>query len=641
MAAINRSVALNVVARVSEFQAEMAKLPGITEKEASRAATRMVTQFSRAEAQIAVQSAKAAARANRQITTSTNRATRSMAATGKQSASTLTQGTQAVAMQIPDVISQLSAGTSPFQVLLQQGLQVVQVMMPAVLSALSAAATVLAPAAIAAAAAATAYAVFANAAEEGAEAAGRLSARVEEATRAHERAQVAAAGHARAEAALAKSTRDAERDVAVLLGEISKEESERQRLVATIDAQAHAMIRDSSIAVAEAERRRGAIKDELRDTSISFERRLDLRRQLGSVDEALDRDRARFADAQAKRDAAIEAGTDRLFERQSAARDKEAAAAEAAEQRKRDAAARTAQAEREAAAERAAREVEAAEAALAGIEQQLAREQAGALDLVNIKYDERLAKLREIEETLGTSQQTLAVGFDLEAQRLGEIETLRDETRAKRLADIQAEADAELAIRQQTNAAILSSSQALISTTSSAFMQAASAQADTNKRGARRSFNVAKGLNIADALMSTQAGAARALKDYPFPASAAIAGLVAAAGAVRVGMISAQQPSFDVGGVVGGGGIVGAPMPDQQPARLLAGEAVLNRTAAASLGAEGVRALNRGEDMAPRVVVVDAYRHFDRFMGDELGRGGRLTRALDGQREYPIGQRGY
>ena len=640
MAAINRSVALNVVARVSEFQAEMAKLPGITEKEASRAATRMVTQFSRAEAQIAVQSAKAASRANKSITTSTNRATRSMAATGKQSASTLTRGTQAVAMQIPDVIQQMSAGVSPFTIVMQQGLQVVQVMMPAVLAGLSAIAAVLAPAAVAAAAAATAYAVFANAAEEGAEAAGRLSARVEEATRAHERAQVAAAGHARAEAALAKSTRDAERDVAVLLGEISKEESQRRQLVEAIDAQSHAMIRDSSIAVAQGERRRQAIKDELRDTSISFERRLDLRSQLGTVSEALDRDRARFAAAQVKRDAAVEAGTDRLFERQSVARGKEAAAAEAAEQRKRDAAARTAQAEREAAAERRAREVEAAQAGLAGIEQQLAQDQAGALDLVNMKYDERLIKLREIEATLGTSQQTLNVGFDLEAQRLGEIEALRDETREKRLANIQADADAEVAIRQQTNAAILSSSQALISTTSSAFMQSASAQAETNKRGARRSFNIAKGLNIADAMMSTTAGATRALKDYPFPASVAIAGLVAAAGAVRVGMISAQQPSFDIGGMVGGG-IVGAPMPDQQPARLLAGEAVLNRTAAASLGAEGVRALNRGEDMAPRVVVVDAYRHFDRFMGDELGRGGRLTRALDGQREYPIGQRGY
>ena len=640
MAAINRSVALNVIANLEGYQREFNKLPGITEKQATAAALKLVTAFSRAEAKIAIDSAKAATRATRTITTSTTRATRAMATAGKASTSAMTQGTQAVAMQIPDVIAQLSAGTSPFQVLMQQGLQVVQVMMPSVLAGLSAIGTVLAPAAVAAAGAAAAFVVFTNAAEESAEAAGRLAARVEEARESHNRAAKAAASQGSAVAALSRLISESNRGIDVLTGAISAEEAERQALIATIDKQSHALIRNASIAVAEGERRRQALKDAIRGESLSLRDRIDLSRELVQVERRIDEDRRRFADAQAQRDAAVEAGTDRLFEKMAAARAKEAAAAEAAEQKKRDAAAKTAQQEAEAAAERRAREVEAAEAGPAGIEQQLAREQAGSLDLVNMKYAERLAQLREIEETLGTSQQTLALGFDLEEQRISEIQALRDETRAKRLADIQAEADAELAIRQRTNAAILSSSQALISTSASAFMMAANNQAKTNREGALRSFRVAKALNIADAIMSTQAGAARAFKDYRFPASAAIAGLVAAAGAVRVGMIAAQQPSFDVGGMVTGG-IVGAPMPDQQPARLLAGEAVLNRTATASLGAEGVRALNRGEDIAPRVVVVDAFRHFDRFMGDELGRGGRLTRAFDRQREYPIGQRGY
>jgi hypothetical protein len=640
MAAINRSVALNVIANLEGYQREFNKLPGITEKQATAAALKLVTAFSRAEAKIAIDSAKAATRATRTITTSTTRATRAMATAGAQSASTMTRATQAVAIQIPDVISQLSMGANPLQVLIQQGLQPVQQFLPQIMSGFSSIFAVLGPVTLAAVSAAGAFLAYKNAAEEAAEANGRLTARVDEATRAHERAKAAAGSHARAEMGLAKAVREAERDVAVLTGEISAEESARQKMVETIAAQSHALIRDASIAVAQGERRQQAIRDELGSIETSTDRRIALNAELSKVGQQLDADRARFAQAQQQRDAAIEAGTDRLFERMSAARAKEAAAAEAAEQKKREAAERTAQQEAEAAAERRAREVEAAEAGLAGIEQQLAREQAGSLELVNMKYAERLAQLREIEETLGTSQQTLALGFDLEEQRISEIQALRDETRAKRIADIQAEADAELAIRQRTNAAILSSSQALISTSASAFMMAANNQAKTNREGALRSFRVAKALNIADAIMSTQAGAARAFKDYRFPASAAIAGLVAAAGAVRVGMIAAQQPSFDVGGMVTGG-IVGAPMPDQQPARLLAGEAVLNRTATASLGAEGVRALNRGEDIAPRVVVVDAFRHFDRFMGDELGRGGRLTRAFDRQREYPIGQRGY
>jgi colicin import membrane protein len=640
MAAINRSVALNVVANVEGYQREFMKLPGITEKQATAAALKMVNAFSRAEAKIAVDSAKAAQRATRTITTSTTRATRAMATAGRSSAATLTQATQAVAIQIPDVITQLSMGTSPMQVLIQQGLQPVQVMLPQIMSALSGLGTAFGVAGIAVAAAGTAYVVFANAAEEAAEANGRLTARVEEATSAHNRAITAANGHARAELALSRAIVEAERATSVILGDITKEESERLGLVETINAQSHAMIRDASLAVSQGERRQQAINNELRSTEISFERRTTLIDQLGTVEEQLDRDRKRFADAQAQRDAAIEAGTNRLFEQLSAERAKEAAKVEETERKKREALRKTADEERRAAEERAAREAEAATEALAGLESQLARDQAGALDLVNMKYDERLAKLREIEETLGTSQRTIALGFDIEEQRIAEIEALRDETRAKRMAQIEADAAEEVAIRQRSADAIRAATMGLISTTSAAFMQAAQRQVETNREGAMRSFRISKALNIAEAVMNTQAAASRALKDYVFPASAVVAGLVAATGAIRVGMIASQQPSFDVGGVVGGG-IVGAPMPDQQPARLLAGEAVLNRTATASLGAEGVRALNRGEDIAPRVVVVDAFRHFDRFMGDELGRGGRLTRALDGQREYPIGQRGY
>jgi hypothetical protein len=377
MAAINRSVALNVVANVEGYQREFMKLPGITEKQATAAALKMVNAFSRAEAKIAVDSAKAAQRATRTITTSTTRATRAMAAAGRSSAATMTQATQAVAIQIPDVITQLSMGTSPMQVLIQQGLQPVQVMLPQIMSALSGLGTAFGVAGIAVAAAGTAYVVFANAAEEAAEANGRLTARVEEATSAHNRAITAANGHARAELALSRAIVEAERATSVILGEISKEESERIGLVETIDAQSHAMIRDASLAVSQGERRQQAIKNELRSTEISFERRTTLIDQLGTVEEQLDRDRKRFADAQAQRDAAIEAGTNRLFEQLSAERAKEAAKVEETERKKREALRKTADEERRAAEERAAREAEAATEALAGLESQLARDQAG------------------------------------------------------------------------------------------------------------------------------------------------------------------------------------------------------------------------------------------------------------------------
>ena len=55
-------------------------------------------------------------------------------------------------------------------------------------------------------------------------------------------------------------------------------------------------------------------------------------------------------------------------------------------------------------------------------------------------------------------------------------------------------------------------------------------------------FTLFKMYSIAEAIISTYAGAARALKDYPYPFSIAVAALITAAGLARVAAIAAQQP---------------------------------------------------------------------------------------------------
>lgn len=57
--------------------------------------------------------------------------------------------------------------------------------------------------------------------------------------------------------------------------------------------------------------------------------------------------------------------------------------------------------------------------------------------------------------------------------------------------------------------------------------------------------NAYKAVAIGEAIMSTAAGVTRAFKDYPFPASLAVAALVGAAGAVQIATIASQ--SFAVG----------------------------------------------------------------------------------------------
>lgn len=55
-------------------------------------------------------------------------------------------------------------------------------------------------------------------------------------------------------------------------------------------------------------------------------------------------------------------------------------------------------------------------------------------------------------------------------------------------------------------------------------------------------FTMYKAFAITEAIISTYAGAARALKDFPFPYSIAVAAIVTAAGLARVAAIAAQKP---------------------------------------------------------------------------------------------------
>lgn len=94
-----------------------------------------------------------------------------------------------------------------------------------------------------------------------------------------------------------------------------------------------------------------------------------------------------------------------------------------------------------------------------------------------------------------------------------------------------------------------------------------------------------KAMMIASTAISTAAGVARALADHPYPLSLILGGLVAATGAVQMGIISQQK--FAKGGMIGGG---------QQSIIVneQGQEAVLNAEATRRLGREGVDALNSG-----------------------------------------------
>ena len=100
----------------------------------------------------------------------------------------------------------------------------------------------------------------------------------------------------------------------------------------------------------------------------------------------------------------------------------------------------------------------------------------------------------------------------------------------------------------------------------------------------------AQAVALAMAIVNTAQGVSRAFKDYAWPFSAIVAGIVAAAGAIQVATIAAQK--FHSGGIVRGGTLAS----DEVPIIAQTGEAFLSRRGVAALGGEtNLNALNNGQ----------------------------------------------
>lgn len=227
---------------------------------------------------------------------------------------------------------------------------------------------------------------------------------------------------------------------------------------------------------------------------------------------------------------------------------------------------------------------------------------------------------------------------DVEALRLAEAEELekakqtlheRDLARAKELAD----ADTRLQAQRMANVQALST---FSSGVSDLLAQRSEANAKRDRELALRQFRASKAAAIAEATINGAVAITRALASLGPIAGALAAAGISASTAAQIGVIASQKPAFDRGGMIQGG----TRMADQVPINALPGEAVLSRGAVRAVGGQaGVDRLNRGESTAPQVIAVETYKHFGRFVSDELGRAGVLQRAMLSGR--PVGALGY
>ena len=235
----------------------------------------------------------------------------------------------------------------------------------------------------------------------------------------------------------------------------------------------------------------------------------------------------------------------------------------------------------------------------------------------------------EIDRVVAAERLAIQAEFDQARMDLAEDFDKQMEDKAKE------RAQRELDIQDQVFTATRAMAQATVT-----FTEEMEAQMfEISGKEAVRLFRVRQAATAADIFLSSQQAAMRALADLGPIAGAVTASAIAISAASRIGTVLAEEPpSFDIGGTIRGG--ILADTPDQMTANVLPGESILNRSATERIGEEGVNALNSGSGLGG-VVVVPAYRHFDRFIQDEYRKGGSFRRIVDRERQFPVGQRRY
>ena len=264
-----------------------------------------------------------------------------------------------------------------------------------------------------------------------------------------------------------------------------------------------------------------------------------------------------------------------------------------------------------------------------------ASERLAVLDEIAKRYEDQpdlLAKTAAAEAAVNT--QLIDQIREQRAVEAGELEKARQILHERDLARAKELADHDAALQRSR----MMSAQAVATFTggiSDLMMQRADANAEHDRRLAHKQFKMGKATAIAQATINGALAVTTALAQLG-PIAGAIASMgIMATTAAQIGVIASQKPAFDRGGMIQGG-----MMADQVPINALPGEAVLSRGAVRAVGGQaGVDRLNRGESGAPQVVVVETYKHFGRFVQDELGRAGVLQRAMLSGR--PVGALGY
>ena len=266
------------------------------------------------------------------------------------------------------------------------------------------------------------------------------------------------------------------------------------------------------------------------------------------------------------------------------------------------------------------------------LEEQIAIKAQEQVEAKNKQIEQIQGQLRLLEATAKTEEDKLQLSFAqesaaeaiteikkeqqlIEEKGMLEVEELRKQINEKRLQDEEAIAQRK---RKQIDDEIkhLNLSQELTIGTfrnmTNAVESIMDATGTKNKELIRTIFQANRIASIGEIAFNT-AKAITAAQAYPPPLNGIMIASAIAQGAGQTAIVMSQQaPEFHMGGMT----------PDESIAVVKAGEAVLDRATVDRLGGEpGVNRLQNGQEGSAEVIVLNAYKHFDRFMTDRQRAG--------------------
>ena len=215
---------------------------------------------------------------------------------------------------------------------------------------------------------------------------------------------------------------------------------------------------------------------------------------------------------------------------------------------------------------------------------------------VDDRYEIEFEKLLKLGMITGDQANADLAANNLQMEKLREIDELQQAHHEKQMARISEQVGKYTAMGSAFTGSI--------KTFASAVGEYLENTDRATEKSVKRLFRLEQAAAVADIAMETAKAIAGSLGLPPGVRGVTIAAITASGAAQTAAVLSQQPPTLHMGGMA----------PDETNATLLTGEAVLDRTTVRNIGGqEGIRQLQNGQTGTNNVVIIQPFKHIDRY----------------------------